>query len=64
MKKTFFVFAASAAVLFTSCTGNSGEKKTQENQTVNDSVKEQKKLDSLFNAAGKGVSESKDTTKK
>ena len=56
MKKTFLLLSAATIVFLTSCGSNTNEKAKQDDKSKTDSVGEQKKLDSLFNAAGKNMS--------
>jgi hypothetical protein len=64
MKKTFFFLALTATILISSCGSNTEQKQNDDSKTAADSVKEQKNLDSLFNAASKNVEGAKDTLKK
>ena len=61
MKKSVFILFASAITLLTACGPAAEEKKTEDTQAKVDSAKEQKNLDSLFNAANKNADSAKDS---
>jgi len=61
MRKLFFYFSILivAGVFLSSCGSNATEKMEQASRAKADSLKEQKNLDSLFNAASKNVDSAK-----
>lgn len=62
MKKPVFILFASAIVFLTACGPAAEEKKAEDTQVKADSAKEQKNLDSLFNAANKNADAAKDSS--
>jgi hypothetical protein len=55
MRRLFLLMSLLIVICIGSCGPDAAEKADQATRAKSDSIKEQKKLDSLFNAAGKNI---------